>query len=254
MWSENVMRWEQMMQWKGREQSDREWMEVGVIGFMGKGWIQRGVKEVGERRKEGKLLGRVGRQMDGDIIMMRKEERTGRQSKERRNRGNDTERWKQMGQNRTEKQRKWRKMEEEKGWGSDTREVNSSCVVLGMLMSIGCHEIASRHSWLSEDDAHRLWQSLANPMKSVRIYSIDCHIMFYKHSWLEDDISLWSCCLSGSSSSFFWCVIVKSTGCVTMTFSTHIRFPVRKKTLCWSPGLPGSITIPLASVVLFVQG
>lgn len=90
-------------------------MEVGVIGFMGKGWIQRGVKEVGERRKEGKLLGRVGRQMDGDIIMMRKEERTGRQSKERRNRGNDTERWKQMGQNRTEKQRKWRKMEEEKG-------------------------------------------------------------------------------------------------------------------------------------------
>lgn len=49
--------------------------------------------------------------MDGDIIMMRKEERTGRQSKERRNRGNDTERWKQMGQNRTDRE----KIEEDGG-------------------------------------------------------------------------------------------------------------------------------------------
>lgn len=57
------------------------------------------------------MLGRVGRQMDGDIIMMRKEARTGRQSKERRNRGNDTERWKQMGQNQTDRE----KIEEDGG-------------------------------------------------------------------------------------------------------------------------------------------
>lgn len=71
---------------------------------MGKGWIRRRVKEEGKRIQEGKLLGRAGRQMDGGIITMRQEERTGRESKERRNRRNDTERWKQMGQDQTDRE------------------------------------------------------------------------------------------------------------------------------------------------------